>query len=43
MWLPALGATLFLLAGIWWAWSSSSAANATDGAKGEKPAASAKP
>jgi hypothetical protein len=43
MWLPALGATLFLLAGIWWAWSSSAAANAADGAKAEKPAASAKP
>ena len=43
MWLPALGATLFLLAGIWWAWSSSAATSATDGAKGEKPAASAKP
>ena len=25
MWLPALGATLFLLAGMWWAWSSASA------------------
>lgn len=22
MWLPALGATLFLIAGIWWAWTS---------------------
>ena len=42
MWLPALGATLFLLAGIWWAWTSSS--TAVDGGQGgSKPAATAKP
>jgi putative SOS response-associated peptidase YedK len=42
MWLPALGATLFLLAGIWWAWTTS--AQHTEGSTGEaKPAASAHP
>ncbi len=40
MWLPALGATLFLLAGIWWAWSASQ--GAADGAEnGAQPAAAA--
>ena len=42
MWLPALGATLFLLAGIWWAWTTS--AQHVEGSTGEsKPAASAHP
>ena len=31
MWLPALGAALFLLAGIWWAWSGSAAKPAEGG------------
>jgi len=41
MWLPALGAALFLLAGIWWAWTS--AASHVDGSAEGKPAASARP
>lgn len=41
MWLPALGATLFLLAGIWWAWTSST--THVDGSTESKPAAIAHP
>lgn len=41
MWLPALGATLFLLAGVWWAWTTSS--SHVEGTDEAKPAASAHP
>ncbi len=41
MWLPALGATLFLLAGIWWALSTSDSPK--EGAASPKPTAAAAP
>ncbi|HRG98120.1 MAG TPA: hypothetical protein PLR99_17835 [Polyangiaceae bacterium] len=43
MWLPALGAALFLLGGVWWAWSSSASATDTGNAGAGKPAAAAHP
>ncbi|HQY63323.1 MAG: hypothetical protein IPQ09_16430 [Myxococcales bacterium] len=45
MWLPALGAALFLLGGMWWAWSSSPSATPADPAHpaAGKPAAAAHP
>ena len=41
MWLPALGATLFLMAGVWWAYTSSSQHETET--EQAKPAASAHP
>jgi hypothetical protein len=41
MWLPALGATLFLMAGVWWAYTSSNQHETEH--EQAKPAASAHP
>lgn len=44
MWLPALGAVLFLLGGIWWSWSATTASPPGDASgAGGKPAAAAHP